>query len=147
MLTTATTEEHFRQMLEAQGIPLAQLTIPQAWATFKDFAAYPVEDAPEVELLWQWGTYDFPEITERELFHCDFVRQFSVYEDGEYGHMDQLHCLFLFEPTTELRALTGNVWLAGEPAAFFAAVEQHPLFRLLTTQYTPLAVQVAQEHV
>lgn len=147
MLTTTTAGDHFRQMLEIYRIPVPRLTIPQAWAVFKEFAAYPIEDAPDVELLFQWGTYDFPEVTERELFHCDFVRQFSIYEDGEYDRMEQLHCLFLYEPTAELRALTGNVWLESATETSFATVEQHPVFQLLTTQYTPLELRVDQEQL
>ena len=46
--------------------------------------------------------YDF---TGEELFHFNFVRQFTVYEEDEYSHMEQLHCGFLFKPTDELRRL------------------------------------------
>ncbi|MEH6945688.1 hypothetical protein V7068_01250 [Bacillus sp. JJ634] len=53
------------------------------------------------------GVYDF---TGEELFHFDFVRQFTVYEQDEYSHMEQLHCEFLFKPTDELSKLEVEEW-------------------------------------
>lgn len=51
--------------------------------------------------------YDF---TGDDLFHFDFVRQFTVYEEDEYSHMKQLHCEFLFKPTDELSKLEVAEW-------------------------------------
>lgn len=48
--------------------------------------------------------------TGEELFHFGFVRQFTVYEENEYSHMEQLHCEFLFKPTDELRSLEVSEW-------------------------------------
>jgi hypothetical protein len=81
--------------------------IKKVWETFKDFCKEPVEGEEDKEILFQCGVYDF---TGEELFHFDFVRQFTVYEEDEYSHMEQLHCEFLFKPTVELRKLEVSEW-------------------------------------
>ena len=81
--------------------------IKKVWETFKGFCTEPVEGEEDKEILFQCGIYDF---TGEELFHFDFVRQFTVYEEDEYSHMEQLHCEFLFKPTVELRKLEVSEW-------------------------------------
>lgn len=81
--------------------------IKKVWETFKNFCKEPVEGEEDKEILFQCGVYDF---TGEELFHFDFVRQFTVYEEDEYSHMEQLHCEFLFKPTVELRKLEVAEW-------------------------------------
>lgn len=81
--------------------------IKKVWETFKDFCKEPVEGEEDKEILFECGVYDF---TGEELFHFDFVRQFTVYEEDEYSHMEQLYCEFLFKPTDELRSLEVSEW-------------------------------------
>lgn len=81
--------------------------IKKVWETFKKFCQEPVEGEEEKEILIQCGVYDF---TGEEIFHFDFVRQFTVYDEDDYSHMEQLHCEFLFEPTTELRNIEIEEW-------------------------------------
>ncbi len=38
-----------------------------------------------------------------------FVRQFSIYNDDEYSHLEQLHCDYLFKLTDELKARKGRM--------------------------------------
>ncbi|MFP5110556.1 hypothetical protein ACSU6B_28195 [Neobacillus sp. C211] len=82
-------------------------TVKKVWEIFKDFCKEPVKGEEEKEILFQCGVYDF---TGEELFHYDFVRQFTVFEEDEYSHMEQLHCEFLFKPTDELRKLEVAEW-------------------------------------
>ncbi|WP_169089553.1 hypothetical protein [Paenibacillus sp. PL91] len=56
------------------------------WNTFKTFAKIDVECA-ESSLLFQCGVYNF---TGTELFYFEFVRQFTIEEEGEYSLMEQL---------------------------------------------------------
>ncbi|MFF5399814.1 hypothetical protein ACFY5J_21095 [Peribacillus butanolivorans] len=81
--------------------------IKKVWETFKDFCKEAIEGEEDKEILFQCGVYDF---TGEELFHFDFVRQFTVYEEDEYSRMEQLHCEFLFKPTGELRKLEVSEW-------------------------------------
>jgi len=81
--------------------------IKKVWETFKNFCQEPVEGEEEKEILVQCGVYDF---TGEELFHFDFVRQFTVYDEDEYSHMEQLHCEFLFNPTAELSNIVIEEW-------------------------------------
>ncbi|MGE8081380.1 hypothetical protein [Peribacillus loiseleuriae] len=81
--------------------------IKKIWETFKVFCKETVEGEEDKEILFQCGVYDS---TGEELFHFDFVRQFTVYEEDEYSHMEQLHCEFLFKPTDELRKLEVAEW-------------------------------------
>lgn len=76
--------------------------INKVWETFKAFSKETVEGEEDKEILFQCGVYDF---TGEELFHLDFVRQFTIYEKDDYSHMEQLHCEFLFKPTSELKKL------------------------------------------
>lgn len=76
--------------------------INKVWETFKAFSKETVEGEEDKEILFQCGVYDF---TGEELFHLDFVRQFTIYEEDDYSHMEQLHCEFLFKPTSELKKL------------------------------------------
>ncbi|HZH58185.1 MAG TPA: hypothetical protein VEY70_01105 [Metabacillus sp.] len=81
--------------------------IKKVWDTFKDFCKETVEGEEDKEILFQCGVYDF---TGDKLFHFDFVRQFTIYEEDEYSHMEQLHCEFLFKPTDELSKLEIEEW-------------------------------------
>ncbi|MED4224420.1 hypothetical protein [Neobacillus cucumis] len=55
--------------------------IKKVWEIFKDFGRKPVEGIEDKEILFQCGVYDF---TGEELFHLDFVRQFTVYDEDEH---------------------------------------------------------------
>jgi hypothetical protein len=47
----------------------------------------------------------------KELFYFDFVRQFMIYDEEEYSHMEQLHCEFVFKLTDERNILRSqNGW-------------------------------------
>ncbi|MBB6448036.1 hypothetical protein [Bacillus benzoevorans] len=81
--------------------------IKKVWEAFKAFCKEPVEGEEDKEILFQCGVYDF---TGEALFHLDFVRQFTIYEEDEYSHMEQLHCEFLFKPTDELSNLEIGEW-------------------------------------
>ncbi|WP_251028817.1 hypothetical protein [Bacillus sp. ISL-18] len=81
--------------------------IKKVWDIFKGFCKEPVDGEDDKEILFQCGVYDF---TGEELFHFDFVRQFTVYDEDDYSNMEQLHCEFLFKPTDELRNLEVSEW-------------------------------------
>ncbi|MED4455003.1 hypothetical protein [Metabacillus fastidiosus] len=81
--------------------------IEKVWDIFKAFCKEEVMGEEEKEILFQCGIFDF---TGEELFYFDFLRQFTVYEEDEYSHMEQLHCEFLFKPTDELRRLEIGEW-------------------------------------
>jgi len=143
-LTVARTEHYLLQQLEHAGINLQTVTVVQLWEAFKDFAHVDVTDCPELELLVEWGVYNFH--LGRDTFQLGFVRQFSMEEDGEYAGMEQLHCIFFFEPTPELELLQGNMWSFNYPTldSFFAEVEMRDAFKLASTTYRPIEVRVMQ---
>src|SRR4051812_23971325 len=97
MITVKNAESYFKEKVGKDDYD-----IKQVWETFKAFCKEPVEGEDDKEILFQCGVSDF---TGEELFYFDFVRQFTVYEEDEYSHMEQLHCEFLFKPTDELRKL------------------------------------------
>lgn len=102
MITVQNAENHLKDKIGEDAED-----IKKVWEIFKDFCKEPVEGEEDKEILFQCGVYDF---TGEELFHFDFVRQFTVYEEDEYSHMEQLHCEFLFKPTVELRKLEVSEW-------------------------------------
>jgi len=113
---------------------VANPTVESVWRVFKEFCLMPADCQSDM-FLFECGVFDY---TGTEMFHFSFVRQFGVYEsdeddDGEYDHIEQLHCEFLFEPTEELRKWNISLWADEEAPLedWFAEVESLPIFRIL----------------
>lgn len=130
--------------------------IAKVWEVFKDFSKKDVgDDDCEVVsgLLFECGFTDstgfYPG---KELFYFNFVRQFSIYkEDGEYSHMEQLHCDFIFEPTEELSKLESEaLWYfsdeGGDLEEYFTEVENHESFKI-PLKFKPIQCKIFQEKV
>lgn len=119
--------------------------IKKIWETFKEFCKEPVEGEEDKEILFECGVYDF---TGEELFHFDLVRQFTVYEEDEYSHMEQLHCEFLFKPTDELRKLEVSEWSMDydDIDHFFNHIE-NLLEHKIPLNLKPIKLEIYQEEV
>ncbi|MGG0655312.1 hypothetical protein [Rummeliibacillus pycnus] len=119
--------------------------IKKVWETFKTFCKVPVEGEEDKEILFQCGVYDF---TGEELFHLDFVRQFTVYEEDEYSRMEQLHCEFLFKPTDELSNLEIVEWSMDyhDIDDFFNHIEKLQEFKIFFN-IKPINSEIYQEEV
>ena len=119
--------------------------IKKVWKTFKIFCKEPVEGEEDKEILFQCGVYD---ITGEELFHLDFVRQFTVYEEDEYSRMEQLHCEFLFRPTDELSKLETEEWSMDfdEEDDFFNHIEALQEFKI-PSNFKPIKLEIYQEEI
>ena len=119
--------------------------IKKVWETFKNFCKEPVEGEEDKEILFQCGVYDF---TGEELFHFDFLRQFTVYEGDEYSHMEHLHCEFLFKPTVELRKLEVSEWSMDydDIDEFFIHIENLQEFKI-PLNLKPIKSEIYQEEV
>jgi hypothetical protein len=79
------------------------------------------------------------------------VRQFSLYVDGEYDHMEQLHCNFYFPATDSWRSLgRGDLWGDPETAEtlgkWIDEVEAQPVFTAAVAA-KPEATLIQQEEV
>lgn len=117
--------------------------ITKVWEVFKSFGKEQVKDEEETALLFQCVVYDF---TGEKLFYYDFVRQFTMESDG---HMEQLHCEFIFKPTDELSKLETVEWYFdtdGEIEDFFTEVENLEEFNI-PLKSTPLKLNVYQEEI
>ncbi|MCM3666272.1 hypothetical protein M3204_17790 [Mesobacillus subterraneus] len=119
--------------------------IKKVWETFKTFCKEPVEGEEDKEILFQCGVYDF---TGEELFHLDFVRQFTVYEEDEYSRMEQLNCEFLFRPSDELSKLETEEWSMDydEVDDFFNHIEDLQEFKIVSN-LKPIKLEIYQEEV
>ncbi|WP_078410749.1 hypothetical protein [Priestia abyssalis] len=120
--------------------------ITKVWEAFKSFGREHVEGEEEIALLFQCGVYDF---TGEELFYFHFVRQFTIYDDEEYSHMEQLHCEFVFEPTDDLRELETSQWYFendGDVEDFFIEIENIEEFKV-PMKRKPIRLSVYQEEV
>ncbi|MGN7376551.1 hypothetical protein [Bacillus sp. FSL R5-0397] len=120
--------------------------IKKVWETFKAFSKETVEGEEDKEILFQCGVYDF---TGEELFHLDFVRQFTIYEEDDYSHMEQLHCEFLFKPTSELKKLkVVEEWSMDydDIDHFFNHIESIPEFKIPLT-LKPIKSAIYQEEL
>lgn len=117
--------------------------VKNVWEIFKSFGREQVEGEEEVALLFQCGVYDF---TGEKLFYFDFVRQFSIEEDG---HMEQLHCEFVFNPTEELKKLETSEWYfdyEGEIENFYRNIENMKEFQIPMNS-KPIRFNLYQEEV
>ncbi len=119
--------------------------IKKVWETFKNFCQVPVEGEEDQEILIQCGVYDF---TGEELFHFDFVRQFTVYDEDDYAHMEQLHCEFYYKPTVELRNIEIEEWSMDyeDIDDFFNHIENLQEFKI-PLNLKPIKLEIYQEEV
>lgn len=121
------------------------IDIKKVWETFKGFCREPVDGEEDKEILFECGVYDF---TGEELFHLHFVRQFTVYEEDEYSHMEQLHCEFLFKPTDELRKLEISEWSMDfdDIDDYFKHIETLQEYKI-PLELKPIKLELYQEEV
>jgi hypothetical protein len=138
-------------MLGAAGVDVGAPEPIATWRVFRQFAELPVEDVGSEDgdmCLFQWGTHDWRD-GRGERFEIDFLRQFAIEIDGEYDHMEQLHCTFEFEPAEAFRGLgSGEHWIAGDLAAGLGQVELLPIFGVLREPPAPpKTARIAQEQV
>jgi hypothetical protein len=136
MITIANAETHLKQRIGNNTNNL--ITV---WETFKLFAKEDVKGEEEKAILFQCGIYDF---TGETLFYYDFVRQFT---DDEDGHIQQLHCEFVFEPIKDLKKLEASEWYFdtdGEIEDFFNEIEALEEFKI-PLNYKPLSLNLYQE--
>jgi hypothetical protein len=120
--------------------------IEKVWETFKAFCKELVEGEEGKEILFQCGVYDF---TGEELFYFDFVRQFTVYEEDEYSHMEQLHCEFVFNPSNELRKLEESEFYFeenGDIDDYFKDIEKLQAFNI-PLKLKPIKLEIYQEEI
>jgi hypothetical protein len=119
--------------------------IKNVWEAFKAFSTEEVEGEEEKEILFQCGVYKF---TGEKLFHFDFIRQFTVYEEDDYSHMEQLHCEFLFKPTNELKKLKVEEWSMDYDNIynFFNHIESLQEFKI-PINLKPLKSEIYQEEI
>jgi hypothetical protein len=112
-----------RALLREAGVDLERPSaadVERTWQVMRRFAGEPAEDTDPPEgdrhgVLAQYGICDWGDGEHLEL---EMTRQFIFTDDdGEYSHIAQLHCMFEFEPSGELRALgEDDLWSFG-PAA------------------------------
>jgi hypothetical protein len=144
-------EQRLKEMLSAAGVDVGAPEPMVTWQVFKQFAALPVEDVASEDgdmCLFQWGTYDWGD-GRGERFEISFLRQFTIEDDGEYDHMEQLHCTFEFEPTESLRGLgSGEHWIADDLADGLGRIEALPIFAVLREPpLPPRAARIEQGQV
>lgn len=119
--------------------------IKNVWEAFKAFSTEAVEGEEEKEILFQCGVYKF---TGEKLFHFDFIRQFTVYQEDDYSHMEQLHCEFLFKPTNELKKLKAEEWSMDYDNIdnFFNYIESLQEFKI-PINLMPIKSEIYQEEI
>lgn len=138
MITITNAENHLKKRIGENNNNI--LTI---WNEFKSFAKIDVDGEEEKAILFQCGVFNF---TGKRLFYYDFVRQFTDQEDG---HIQQLHCEFVFEHIKELKKLEASEWYFetdGEIEDFFKEIENFDEFKI-PLRHTPLRFNLYQEEV
>ena len=113
-MTSDQAENRLTELLSEAGVDIARPTaedVEKTWAVMRRFADEPVEDCQPREeegdgLLAQYGSYG------QSIFQLDMTRQFTFADEaGEYDHMAQLNCTFLFDASDELVAAgEDSVW-------------------------------------
>ena len=125
--------------------PATKADVARAWTAFQQFAAESasgIDPDPEGDgVLAEYLIVDWLQ-GQGEYFEQRFARQFAFLDDdGEYSHMAQLHCEFLYAPTPEARAVgEWGAWSFGRPLdAFFAEALATPGFQL---EANPVGIKV-----
>ncbi|KGK81027.1 hypothetical protein [Clostridium sp. HMP27] len=133
------------EMLSESGFDINNPNPKLAWETFKKFSKVKIDCADD-SLLFQCGVYEF---TGKELFHFEFVRQFSIEEGGEYDHIEQLMLTIYFKPNAELKELETNLWTYDFNSIdqFFNEVEKMDYFKIPIEKHVPFQAEVEQEEV
>ncbi len=143
MMQITETEGQLKSMLASAGFDMSNPDPQVAWNVFKSFVQEPVECADD-GVLFQCGAS-----FSKELFSLDFVRQFEIEdENGEYGHMEQLHCEFTCVSNDLLCNLQKNLWASDfdNLNEYFAAVENLSEFQIALS-YKDWKCKVEQEGV
>jgi hypothetical protein len=107
--------------------------IEVVWEAFKEFCNVPVEGEEGLEIL----------------FYFDFLRQFTVYDENEYSHMEQLHCEFAFYPSNELKKIKASEFYVeenGNKNDFFEDIEKLQAFRI-PLKLKPIRFKVYQHEI
>ena len=140
MITVKNAKAYFETTLDFENDKVATI-----WEKFKVFCREDIQGEEEKEILFECGIFKF---TGEKMLHFNFVRQFTKYEDDEYGGMEQLHCEFLFEYTKEVKRLKATEWSMDYESLdeFFAAVEDLKAFQKVL-QLTPIKRELYQEEV
>lgn len=87
--------------------------------------------------------------TGNDEFYLDFVRQFTVYEEEEYSHMEQLHCTLYYTSNETNNNLTLTEWYfetEGEIEDYLNHIEQLEEFKH-SMALKPVRISVIQEEV
>ena len=142
-MQTSEAEDRLKAMLAVAGFDIKDPNPQIAWNVFKLFTQEPVVCADD-GVLFQCGLF-----LSSGLFYLDFVRQFELEnEDGEYDHMEQLHCEFTCKPNKQLHELGKNLWAYDFESLneYFAAVENLAEFKTAISQ-TGWQCKIRQEEV
>lgn len=104
-----------------------------------------IEGEEDKEILFQCGVYDY---SGEDLFHFDFVRQFTIYEEDNYSQMEQLHCECLIEPIDELKKFEVSEWSMDYDNIedFFNHLENLQEFKIPLT-FKPIKLEIYQEKI
>ncbi|MFJ8234176.1 hypothetical protein ACIQ34_00365 [Ureibacillus sp. NPDC094379] len=140
MLTVRNVESYLRNLISEDTED-----IKNVWETFKTFCKETVEGEEDQEILYQCSVYNF---TGEDLFHVEFVRQFTIYEEDNYSHMEQLHCECLIEPTDDLKKLEVSEWSMDYEGLddFFNHIENLREFKI-PLNYKPIKLEIYQEKI
>ena len=114
------------------------------WDVFKAFAHVAfasVEDG----YLFECGM----PLNESDPFYLNFTRQFTVEDDGEYDHLEQLTCHLTYQRDNRLETLHIGLWSFGfaNVTEYFTHVEGLPEFAALTVTHTPINVDIFQDYM
>lgn len=140
MITVKNAESYFKNLIGENTYD-----IKKVWETFKSFCKKDVEGEDDKEILFECGISDF---SGKELFFYNFVRQFSIYTNDEYSHMEQLLCKYSFKLTDELSKLEAGEWSMDfdDLDEFFNYVENLQEFKI-PLNFKPIKSEIYQEEV
>jgi hypothetical protein len=146
-------EGRLRALIAAAGVDpenLETADVARTWDAVRQAFAERPDDIDQSEdgdgLLAQYGVYAF---TGPETYQVEIARQFSFLdEDGEWTHFAQLHCIFHFAATGELKEVgRGELW-SWDAEDFFADALATPGFRIVEERgLVPLRLEIDYEEV
>lgn len=104
MLKTTDTEHIFKELLAKKKLNYDNYSLDKILEVFEEFMEidFGVE---EDDVLFETGTF-----YGKDIFTVDIVRQFSIYNQNEYDHMEQFHVTVQFVNTRKLKELNCTEW-------------------------------------
>lgn len=127
MIKPSEAKKTLENILKNLNFDMKNPNVDLIFSAMKEFSKIKV-DCSNDDFLFQCGVFDFTGV---DMFYLDFVRQFVIYEDSNYDHMEQLHFEVMFMPNKELENFLVVEWSTDNLEIYFDKIRLLDEFLLI----------------